>query len=871
MARVLSLLSGRPEHRRRTLAMWAAIIVVGILALAGPLFLSEYSTLIFFQVFQLLALSQAWNLLAGYGGLVSLAPAASVGLGGYAAAILGIHAGLPIPVLMILGGLLAAVFSLIVSVPMFRFRGLYFTIATLVLAEALRLFMINWGVLGGAKGLFLAKYAPSGLTLYYYSLVLAVLTIVVVVVVLKTRLGLSLRSLRDDEDTAQEMGVSTFRTKLWVFVLTSFFMGMVGGLQTIKLGVIEPYGAFSLTWTINTVITPIVGGLSTIVGPIIGAAFIVWLGEGLSRFPEIHVAITGVIVILMIRFAPIGIWGLLVSLGRRLLGWAVPETLPVTSAALAAEPGAAAVAPPPPMPAAPAPCAEPVPVVAPAAVKPAADGVVLLSVRGLTKRWGDVVAVDGVDLDLLEGQVLGVIGPNGAGKSTLVGTMSGALLADGGTITFEGADVTHTPAFRRARMGIGRTHQIPRPFGQMTVFENLMVARSYGGREHSSGDVRVDCEAILQEVGLHDAAATPAGQLTLLQLKRLELARALALEPKVLLMDEIGAGLVESELVELIALIKHLRGRVRAIVIIEHIMDVIKQCCDQVVVLDWGRLIAAGAVQDVLTSPDVVSCYLGTGGGEVAARPAAGEGAAAAELPPLLSLSGVSAGYGHFRALTDVTFTVKPGEVVALLGANGAGKTTVARTISGMVAPFSGAIEFDGKRISGRPAHEVARRGLAHCMEGRHIFADLTVEENLTLAGKAVKVRGPELRSRLDDMFELFPILAERRSKSGRELSGGQQQMLAIGRALMGDPKLVIFDEIALGLAPATVERLYETLVAIRERGTTMLIIEQNVERGLALADRVFVMEKGSVALAGTPAELRDNPVLQSLYMGAVA
>ena len=856
MAGRLSFLLGRPEHRRRTLGIWAAIAVVGILALVGPLFLSDYATLIFFQVFQLLALSQAWNLLAGYGGLVSLAPAASVGLGGYAAAILGIHFGLPILVLMIAGGLLAAVFSLLVSVPMFRFRGLYFTIATLVLAEALRLFMINWGVLGGAKGLFLPQYAPSGPALYYYSLLLAVLTIIVVVVVLKTRLGLSLRALRDDEDTAQEMGVSTFRTKLWVFVLTSFFMGMVGGLQTVKLGVIEPYGAFSLTWTINTVITPIVGGLGTIIGPIIGATFIVWLGEGLSRFPEIHVAITGIIVILMIRFAPVGIWGLLVSLGRRLFRRPARAVV----AASAEPPGQEA-----------APGAPPTGDHAGAVTGggPISPGTVLLSVRGVIKRWGDVVAVDTVDLDLLDGQVLGVIGPNGAGKSTLVGTLSGALLADGGTIEFEGVDVTHVPAYKRARMGIGRTHQIPRPFRQMTVFENLLVARSYGGREHSTGDIRADCEAILREVGLLEAAAVPASDLTLLQLKRLELARALALEPKVLLMDEIGAGLVESELVELIALIQHLRTRVRAIVIIEHIMDVIKKCCDRVVVLDWGRVIAAGAVQEVLTSPEVVSCYLGTGGGEMAAGLT--RAGATTEAAPLLTLAGVSAGYGHFRALTNVSFTIKPGEVVTLLGANGSGKTTVARTISGIVSPFSGTIEFAGERISGKPAHEVARRGLAHCMEGRHIFADLTVEENLVLSGNAVRVKSSELKTRLDDMYELFPILAERRNKSGRELSGGQQQMLAIGRALMGDPKLVIFDEIALGLAPTTVERLYQTLVAIRERGTTMLIIEQNVERGLALADRVFVMEKGGIALAGTPAELRENPHLQSLYVGAVA
>jgi len=277
MARGLARLMVLPKLGRRSSAVLGVTIALGVLVALAPLLLDSYATLIFFQVFQLLALSQAWNLLAGYGGLVSLAPAASVGLGGYAGAILGIHLGLPIPVLMLAGGLLAAVFALLVSVPMFRFRGLYFTIATLVLAETLRLFMINWGALGGAKGLFLAKYAPSENTLYYYSLVLALVTIAAVVVVLRTRLGLSLRALRDDEDTAQEIGVSTFRTKLWVFVLTAFFMGLMGALQTMRLGVIEPYGAFSLNWTINTVITPIIGGLGTIVGPIIGAFFTVWL------------------------------------------------------------------------------------------------------------------------------------------------------------------------------------------------------------------------------------------------------------------------------------------------------------------------------------------------------------------------------------------------------------------------------------------------------------------------------------------------------------------------------------------------------------------------------------------------------------------
>ncbi len=459
--------------------------------------------------------------------------------------------------------------------------------------------------------------------------------------------------------------------------------------------------------------------------------------------------------------------------------------------------------------------------------------------------------------------MLGVIGPNGAGKSTLVGMLSGATHATSGTVSLDGQDVSHMPSFKRARMGIGRTHQIPKPFRQMTVLENLMVARHYGARSSSGGGVHAECETILREMGLSDVAHVKAEDLTLLQLKRLELARTLALEPRILLMDEIGAGLVESEVRELIEVIKALRHRVEAIVIIEHIMDVITECSDRVAVLDFGKLIADGPVQKVLAEPEVVSCYLGTGCEQLVPRVAPHE--VAEDAKPILTLEGVSAGYGHFKALTDIDFEVHRGEVVALLGTNGAGKTTAARVISGMIPTAAGRITLNGRDITSLASHDVARLGLAHCMEGRHIFADLTVHENLVLAG-SVKKEG--MQDRLARVYELFEVLAERRDKSGKQLSGGQQQMLAIGRALMADPDLIIFDEIALGLAPATVDRLYDTLVKIRDEGTTMILIEQNVERGLSLADRVFVLEKGTIALGGTPDELRGDPRLEALYMG---
>ncbi len=854
----MGLLLSSLRSPRALLALGTALAAVIVLAVLPPV-IGRYYTLVIYQMLVLVGLAQAWNILAGYGGLDSLAPAVSVGMGSYAAAVVGGHLGWPLPLLILSGGVVAAVFAVVVSVPMFRFRGLYFAIATLVLSQAVYVFMINWNGLGGTTGLFLTEYIVTIQTLYYYALGLAVFATVTVFVVLRTRLGLSLRALRDDEDTAQEMGVSTFRTKLWVWVLSSFLIGMVGALEAMRLSVVTPDGALAITWTINIVTTTIVGGVGTIVGPVIGSVFTVWLAENLADYPELHVLITGLIVILIIRFAPAGIWGVAKAIAGRLMSGRKPaaaETAQLEAAPLelTAEQRAASSAA----------AAKLAATVKDDGAEPSAVGTALLSCAGLTKRYGDVVAADGIDLAVTHGEVLGVIGPNGAGKSTLVGMLSGALHASAGTVHFDGVDVSHMPSYRRARRGIGRTHQIPRPFRHMTVLENLMVARHYGAHSSSAG-VHAECEGTLREMGLWDVAHVKADDLTLLQLKRLELARALALEPRVLLMDEIGAGLVESEIAELIEVIKVLRHRVEAIVIIEHIMDVITECCDRVAVLDWGRLIADGPVQKVLAEPEVVSCYLGTGCEALVPRVTPHE--VKDDASPILTVERMSASYGHFRALSDISFDVHHGEVVALLGANGAGKTTAARSISGMIPVTDGRISLSGRDVTGLASHDIARLGLAHCMEGRHIFADLTVHENLVLAGtESGKKDG--LQGRLDRVYDLFDVLADRRRKSGKQLSGGQQQMLAIGRALMADPELIIFDEIALGLAPTTVDRLYDTLVKIRDEGMTIILIEQNVERGLSLADRVFVLEKGTIALGGTPADLRGDPRLEALYMG---
>jgi branched-chain amino acid transport system ATP-binding protein len=503
----------------------------------------------------------------------------------------------------------------------------------------------------------------------------------------------------------------------------------------------------------------------------------------------------------------------------------------------------------------------------------------LLEADGLVMRYGGVTATDHVSLRLDRSEVLGVIGPNGAGKSTLVGLLGGALRPNGGRIHCDGEDVTALAASERARRGIGRTYQIPRPFLDMTVRENLLAARFSLHPFGSGARARQACDAILERCGLADAAQWPCRDLPLLRRKRLEVARALALEPKVLLLDEVGAGLVDHEVSELIELIGSLRSQVQGIIIIEHVLRVVRECCERLLVIHFGRKFAEGSTRDVLASDEVAAVYLGTAHASQRATDAATASynatagkanAATAATPavgaPLLELRGICAGYGQARVLDGVDLAVWPGQVVAILGTNGAGKTTLSQVISGTIRPTAGKLLVDGQDVTGLPAHRIARLGLAQCLEGRRIFAPLSVEENLLLPARSVAaaVRA----ERLERVYALFPDLKERRHHGGTSMSGGQQQMLAIGRALMSQPRLVVFDEISLGLAPIMMDRLYRALAQLRQAGMTMLIVEQDVERALDLADEVHVMEHGRFALSGTAAHIRHDPRLRHLYVG---
>ncbi len=495
-----------------------------------------------------------------------------------------------------------------------------------------------------------------------------------------------------------------------------------------------------------------------------------------------------------------------------------------------------------------------------------------LRVDSAVKRFGGVIALDGVSLVVHPGEAVAVIGPNGAGKSTLLKLMAGTYRLTSGSVHLGTQRLDNLGAHLVTRRGIALAYQVPRPFSQLTVRENVMVAAQARPHESSAGTW---VDAILDRCGLLSKSEVAAGDLRLLDLKRLELARALATSPEVLLLDEVAAGLVGRELHEIIELIRSLHRDGRSIVLVEHVEGVVASLVERVVVLDWGRVVAEGTPAEIEADPKIREIYLGAGVQAKRRLPAVENTQARNDAghqershnEPLLALDAVSAGYGDLVALRAVDLVVEAAEVVAVLGANGAGKTTLAGTISGLLRPRAGRIRFAGVDITDLPVHKRARSGIVLSPEGRRVFSDLTVRENLSIA-VSLRSGRRQLRARIDAVHSIFPVLSDLGHTMATALSGGQQQMLAIGRALMSDPQLLVCDEISLGLAPVMVDKLYEALEQVRRRGVAIVLIEQNVHRGLEFADRAYVLSRGAISYAGDPERLLDEAFLDSTYFG---
>ena len=520
-----------------------------------------------------------------------------------------------------------------------------------------------------------------------------------------------------------------------------------------------------------------------------------------------------------------------------------------------------------------------------------------LVARGLTMRFGGLVAVSGLDLVAEAGRVTSVIGPNGAGKTTAFNCITGFYKPSAGDISLRQPDgrsrrIDSLPGHRVVTEAkVVRTFQNTRLFAGMTALENLLVAQhrslSRGGLLQLQGLFglpayrRAEEAAVekamhwLDRLGLAARADDFAGELPYGLQRRLEIARAMCLDPHFLCLDEPAAGLNPRESATLESDLRLLtREDGIGVLLIEHDMSVVMGVSDHVVVLDRGRKIAEGTPDVVRGDREVIAAYLGEPVGTAPRRrgratdgSVTGEAADIADAAiPMLQCRKLSSGYGSVPVLHDVDLHVAEGEIVALLGANGAGKSTLLRTLFGTPRASGGEVLLAGRPIGRLRPHEVARLGVAHVPEGRRIMPQMTVRENLK-TGSAMG-SGKDFDADLRKVLDLFPRLEERLGQRAGTMSGGEQQMLAIGRAMMQRPKLLLLDEPSLGLAPLVIRLIFDAICTLNEReGLTVLLVEQNVAQALAISDRGYVLQTGRVVAEGPAQSLAERLETPDAYL----
>ncbi len=472
----------------------------------------------------------------------------------------------------------------------------------------------------------------------------------------------------------------------------------------------------------------------------------------------------------------------------------------------------------------------------------------LLEVSGLTKRFGGLVAVKDMAFEIMPGEILGLIGPNGSGKSTVMKLIMGIERPNAGSVKIAGQEVAGLPSHQIARLGVGIVFQHSRPLHRQTVLENIKLALLPDSllRLFAASHIDERAREIAARVHLDHVIDRLPGTLPFADLRRLELARAIARNPKVVLIDEPFAGLTSGEVADFSQLIASFRADGHAVLLVDHNVRGVAALVDRVLAMYLGEHIAEGTADEVMRNETVRRVYLG-GKLETAARRAAPE----TGRTTLLQVEAASVFYGKAQALDGVSLTVGKGEFVSVVGLNGAGKTTLFNAISGLV-PATGSIRFDGQTLSGRTPAQIARAGIVQCPESRELFGDMSVRENLDLGGQHLPRH--ESARQLGWLLELFPILKSRHGQAARTLSGGEQQMLAIARALMMQPRLLILDEPTLGLAPVILEQLSRALETLRQNTEiTVLLGEQNVTFALPHADRVYVLEHGRFMWEGSP------------------
>jgi branched-chain amino acid transport system permease protein len=560
------------------------IVAFALLPTAGlPAFYDSFFYLVFFWV----SLSTSWALLSGFAGYFSLGHAAFFGVGMYTTATLTTKFQVPFLATIPAAAAVAALLGIGIGAVVFRLRrlrGELFALLTLAVTFVIATIILNTPIDGGG-GVFMGAVplphlmsTPTG-TIYMLGFAMCVLTLATAWWVAHSRLGMGLFAIHDDEDVAEAKGVPTFRYKLLAFALSAGIAGAVGGIHAMYVGFLTVAGTFELTVPLYVVLMSVLGGSRHWFGPAIGAAAITTLLYAFISGGEAMVgrAIVGLILILAILWLPDGVI-------PAIQHWLKRQPRPVRARA------------------------EVVPVVP--APPPVGDRPIL-EVRAVTKRFGGLQALGGVDLEVREGEIFGLVGPNGSGKTTLINVIAGHYPLSSGTVAVDGVEIGGLPAHEIARRGVARTYQIPRPFATLSVLDNVVMAATFGGPLRARVEIRDEARHWIGFTGLAGKEEALPAELNLHERKFLELARALAARPKLLLLDEVLSGLNPAEIDNAIRLVRAIRAQGATIVFVEHLMRAVVELSDRIAVLNEGKLFALGAPREVMRDPRVVSIYLG--------------------------------------------------------------------------------------------------------------------------------------------------------------------------------------------------------------------------------------------------------------------
>lgn len=575
----------------------AAAALTQVPSLGLPAFYESF----FYVLFYWISLATSWAILSGLAGYFSLGHAAFLGAGMYTSATLATKFGWPYLATLPAAAAVAALLGLAIGALVFRLprlRGELFALMTLAVTFVLATIILNTPIDGG-PGVYLSSVPPPKLvesqsgSIYLLGLAMCLATLAISWAISKSRFGLGLYAISDDEDVAEVKGVPTFRYKMMAFALSAGIAGAVGGVHAIYVGFLTVGETFGIAVPLSVILMSILGGARHWFGPAVGATLITvaLFGFASSGLSVVGRAVVAALLIVAVLGLPEGIVPAWLKWRRK----RSPQVLLGDHGPIASRNASAAMSPVPD---------------APLRKDFAASGSgVVLQVENVCKSFGGLQALRGATLQLYEGEILGLIGPNGCGKTTLINMITGHLSLTSGAVSLDGERISGLPAHQIARKGVARTYQIPRPFAHLTALQNVELCTVFGGREGVSN--RSEALHWLAFCGIEHRAHAMPSELNLRERKVLELARALAARPRVLLLDEVLSGLNPSEVDTAIRLVRQIRAQGTSIIFVEHLMRAVVQLCDRVAVMNEGTLLTAGRPEEVMADERVISIYFG--------------------------------------------------------------------------------------------------------------------------------------------------------------------------------------------------------------------------------------------------------------------